>query len=395
MAKLSIKDVDIQGRKVLMRVDFNVPLDEKGNVTDDTRIRAALPTIQYALDKGCKIILMSHLGRPKGNVIPEMSLKPVAARLSEISGIDVIMAPDCIGEEVRKLADGLEAGQILLLENLRFHIEETKNDESFAKELAGLGEIFVQDAFGSVHRAHASTSSVCKYLTGVCGFLLEKEIEYLGKAIENPSKPFLAILGGAKVSDKIGVIENLAGKVDSIIIGGAMAYTFLKAEGIQVGASRVEEDKLDLARELLTKYQGKITILLPSDHLIADKVDENAQTKVVGVEIPDGWLGVDIGPVTVNRFSNMVRNAKMIVWNGPMGIFEMDKFAEGTMKIAHLLADTTDKGAISIIGGGDTVAAINKAGLKNKMSHISTGGGASLEFLEGKALPGIVALKDK
>jgi 3-phosphoglycerate kinase len=398
MNKLSITDIDLSAKKVLVRVDFNVPLDDQQKITDDTRIQAAMPTIKYLLGKKCKVILMSHLGRPKGKVVPEMSLKPVSKRLSELLGgnYPVFMAPDCIGDEVTKLAKSMKPQQIILLENLRFHPEEEKNDENFARQLASLGELFVQDAFGTVHRAHASTEAITKFLPSVCGFLLRKEIEYLGKALGNPDRPFLAILGGAKVSDKIEVIDNLLSKVDTLIIGGAMAYTFLKAEGINIGASRIEADKIDLAKELIKKAnEKKVTLLLPCDHLIADKIDANAQTKVVDTDIPEGWLGVDIGPVSIDRFAAVIKASKTIIWNGPMGIFEMDKFAQGTMKIAKFLAEATEKGAITIIGGGDSVAAIAKANLTDKMSHISTGGGASLEFLEGKQLPGIVALQDK
>ena len=398
MDKVSIKDIDLSSKKVLVRVDFNVPLDEKQNITDDTRIKAALPTIKYLLKKKCSVILISHLGRPKSKFIPEMSLKPVAKRLSKYleGNHPVFMAPDCRGTEVEKMATNMRPRSILLLENLRFHPEEKNNDENFAKELASLADFFVQDAFGTVHRAHASTASVPKFLPNACGFLLAKEIEYLGKTLEKPGRPFLAILGGAKVSGKIEVIENLLKKVDTLIIGGAMAYTFLKAEGIKVGSSKVEEDKIDLAKDILKRANEKnVTFLLPCDHVIAENIDGTSEAKVTDTDIADGWIGVDIGPVTLNRYAGVIKSAKTIVWNGPMGIFEVDKFSQGTLKIAQLLAEATNNGAVTIIGGGDSVAAVAKAKLTNKMSHISTGGGASLEFLEGKQLPGIVALKDK
>lgn len=395
MAKLTIRDVDLKNKKVLMRADYNVPLDKSQNITDDTRIKESIPTIKHLLGQNCKIILCSHLGRPKGKVSPEFSLKPVAKRLSELLKQDVRFAPDCVGGEVKKLAGGLNPKDILLLENLRFHSEEEKNNENFAKQLSELAEFFVQDAFGTVHRAHASTAGVNKFLPSAAGFLLEKEIKYLGDALQNPQRPFVAILGGAKVSDKIGVIENLIPKVDAIIIGGAMAYTFLKAEGIQVGKSLVEEDKLEIAKEIYKK-SGKITFLLPVDHVIADKVDRAANVEdTKGIEIKDGWLGVDIGSSTISRFCTVILSAKTIVLNGPMGVFEIDRFAKGTDAISYAVADATSSGAVSIIGGGDSVSAVKKAGLANKMSHISTGGGASLEFLEGKELPGIAALKDK
>ncbi|HAM37896.1 MAG TPA: phosphoglycerate kinase [Elusimicrobia bacterium] len=395
MAKLTIKDVDLKGKKVLVRVDYNIPLDKSQNITDDTRIKESIPTLKYLLDNNCKIILCSHLGRPKGKVATEYSLKPVAKRLSELLKQDVKFASDCIGPEVKKLADGLKSKEVLLLENLRFHPEEEKNDENFAKQLSELAEFFVQDAFGTVHRAHASTAGVNKFLPSAAGFLLEKEIKYLGGAMQNPARPFVAILGGAKVSDKIGVIENLLNKVDVILIGGAMAYTFLRAMGIKTGKSRVEEDKLDLAKELLKK-SSKIRFLMPVDHIIADKIDQDASSEESqGLEIKDGWMGVDIGSMTQAIYSSVIAKAKTIVLNGPMGVFEIDKFATGTYTICKAIADSTSKGAISIIGGGDSVSAVKNAGVASKMSHISTGGGASLEFLEGKELPGIAALKNK
>ena len=395
MAKLTIKDVDLKGKKVLVRVDYNIPLDKSQNITDDTRIKESIPTLKYLLDNNCKIILCSHLGRPKGKVATEYSLKPVAKRLSELLKQDVKFASDCIGPEVKKLADGLKSKEVLLLENLRFHPEEEKNDENFAKQLSELAEFFVQDAFGTVHRAHASTAGVNKFLPSAAGFLLEKEIKYLGGAMQNPARPFVAILGGAKVSDKIGVIENLLNKVDVILIGGAMAYTFLRAMGIKTGKSRVEEDKLDLAKELLKK-SSKIRFLMPVDHIIADKIDQDASSEESqGLEIKDDWMGVDIGSMTQAIYSSVIAKAKTIVLNGPMGVFEIDKFATGTYTICKAIADSTSKGAISIIGGGDSVSAVKNAGVASKMSHISTGGGASLEFLEGKELPGIAALKNK
>ncbi len=396
MAKMNITDADLSNKKVLMRVDFNVPLDKQQNITDDTRIKETLPSIKYLLDKKCSLILCAHLGRPKGKPVPEMSLKPCAERLSKLVGVTVHMAPDCVGAETKKMADALKAGEILLLENLRFHPEEEKNDPNFAKELSSLAEVFVQDAFGTVHRAHASTEGVTKYLPAYAGFLLKKEIDYLGKAVENPDKPFVAILGGAKISGKIDVISNLLNKVDTLIIGGAMTYTFLKAQGLSIGNSLVEDDRLDMAKEVLAKAkEKKVTFLLPIDNLIADKVEVGAKSEIVGENIPAGMIGVDIGPKTIALFIEAIKRARTIVWNGPMGVFEIDDFAKGTMAIANALADATKAGVTTIIGGGDSVAAVAKAGVTSKISHISTGGGASLEFLEGKVLPGIAALKDK
>lgn len=393
--KLTIRDVDLKGKKVLVRVDYNVPLDKSQNITDDTRIKESLPTIKYLLEKNCKIILCSHLGRPKGKVAPEFSLKPVAKRLSELLNQEIKFAPDCVGNEIIKLSNLIISQQILLLENLRFHQEEEKNDEKFAKQLSGLAEFFIQEAFGTVHRAHASTVGVNKFLPSAAGFLLEKEIKYLGDALQKPARPFVAILGGAKVSDKIGVIENLSKKVDAILIGGAMAYTFLKSQGISVGNSLVEEDKLDLAKDLMKKT-AEIQFLLPIDHIIADKVDSNANVEETkGIEIKNGWVGVDIGSTTIIKYNSVIKSAKTIVLNGTMGVFEIDKFAGGTNAIVKAIAESTSKGAVSIIGGGDSVSAVKKAGVADKISHISTGGGASLEFLEGLKLPGIVALKDK
>jgi len=397
MGKLSISDLEIEGKKVLIRCDFNVPLDERSRITDDTRIKAALPTIRYTLGRDCAVILMSHLGRPKGKVDRKLSLKPVAERLGELLNLKVLMASDSIGPDVEKAARGLKGGEVLLLENLRFHSGEEANDEKFAQQLASLADVFVQDAFGTVHRAHASTSGVPKYLPSGAGFLLQKEIKYLKEALEEPERPFLAILGGAKISTKIGVIKNLLPRVDSLILGGAMAYTFLRAENIGTGSSMVEEDKIATASEILKQAsKKKVMVLLPLDHIIANRASEDAQSKEISeVTIPEGWMGVDIGSFSIKRFSSAINSSKTILWNGPMGIFEIDKFSEGTKTIAEAIAEATRKGSISIVGGGDSVAAVAKAGLQENMSHISTGGGAALEFLEGKELPGIAALKDK
>ena len=391
--KKTIKDIDIRGKKVLMRVDFNVPLDGNQNITDDTRIRAALPTIKYALQQNARLILMSHLGRPKGKVVDSLSLKPVAARLKELLGKEVKMANDCTGALVKETADSLKEGEVLLLENTRFHKEETENDPAFAKELASLGEIYVSDAFGSVHRAHASTEGIAHLLPAVAGFLLEKEIEFLGKAASNPDKPFALILGGAKVSDKIGVINNLLNKVDVIIIGGGMAYTFLKAKGKNIGSSKLEEDKLNLAKDILSRASSSgVKILLPCDNIAADSFSADAQHKLVGEEIPDGWMGLDVGPKTTENFIAALKDAKTVVWNGPLGVCEWEPFSQASKKVAQVLATSS---ATTVIGGGDTVAAVAKFGLSEKMSHVSTGGGAALEFLEGKTLPGIAALNDR
>ena len=397
MEKLSISDLEIEGRKVLIRCDFNVPLDERGRITDDTRIKAALPTIRYALGRDCAVILMSHLGRPKDKVEPKLSLKPVASRLGELLNLNVAMAPDCIGPGVEKMARELKRGEVLLLENLRFHSGEEANDEKFARQLASLADVFVQDAFGTVHRAHASTAGVPRYLPSGAGFLLQKEIKYLKQALEDPEKPFLAILGGAKISTKIGVIKNLLPKVDSLILGGAMAYTFLRAEEISTGSSMVEESEIATAGEILKQAsREEVTVLLPLDHVVAKRASEDAESKEISeVSIPEGWVGVDIGSFSIKRFSSAVKSSRTILWNGPMGIFEIDKFSNGTRAIAQAIAEATKKGSVSIVGGGDSVAAVTKFGLEDNMSHISTGGGAALEFLEGKELPGIAALKDK
>ncbi len=394
--KKTLSDISCAGKRVLMRVDFNVPLKD-GQVSDDIRIKSSLPSIKKVLDDGGCLILMSHLGRPKGKVVPEMSLKPVAMHLSELLGKEVKIASDCIGDDVKNMASNLSAGQVLLLENLRFHKAEEANDEAFAKELASFGEIYVNDAFGTAHRAHASTEGVTKYIdVCVAGYLIEKELKYLGEATANPQRPFLAILGGSKISGKIDVIENLLSKVDAIFIGGAMIFTFFKAQGLSVGNSLIEEDKIDLAKSILEKANANnVKFLLPVDVVVADKFDAEANTQTVDVDaIPDNWMGLDIGPKTIDLFKNEVLSSKTIIWNGPMGVFEMEKFAKGTFEIANALAEATKQGAISVIGGGDSAAAIAKANLEHAVSHVSTGGGASLEFLEGKNLPGIAALND-
>lgn len=393
MQKKTIKDIDVAGKKVLMRVDYNVPM-EGGAITDDTRIRATLPSLKYLLDKGAAIILASHLGRPKGGPDPQFSLVPVAKRLSELLGFEVKVAGDCVGPAAEGPAKALKPGQVLMLENLRFHKEEEKNDPEFARRLASLGDTFVNDAFGVSHRAHASVEGVTKYLPAAAGFLLEKEIDFLGRAVNNPAHPYVAIIGGAKVSDKIGVIANLLTKVDTIIIGGGMANTFLAAQGKPTGKSLVEADKIDLAKLLIAQAKDKgVSLMLPVDVAIADKFAADAASKVVDAgAIPADWMALDIGPASVAAFAKALAGAKLIVWNGPMGVFEMDAFAKGTEGVARAVAAAD---AVSVVGGGDSVAAIEKVGLQSKISHISTGGGASLEFLEGKVLPGVAALADR
>lgn len=391
--KKSIRDIDPKGKRILVRCDFNVPLDGS-TITDDKRITEALPTIRYLMEHGGRVILCSHLGRPKGQVNPKYSLAPVAARLSELLGCPVPLAEDLIGPQAHQLADQLQDGQVMLLENTRFDPREEKNDPEFARELASLAELYVNDAFGTAHRAHASTAGVADYLPAVCGFLIEKEIGFLGGALENPKRPFVAILGGAKVSDKIGVIRSLLQKVDSLLIGGGMAYTFIRAQGGSIGGSLCEEDKLDLARELLDEAKSRgVKLLLPVDTVIADAFSEEANTRTVPAgEIPDGWQGLDIGEKTRELFAGEILGAATVVWNGPMGVFEMKKFAAGTEAVAKALAESS---AVTIIGGGDSAAAAAQLGYADRISHISTGGGASLEFLEGLELPGIACLQDK
>jgi len=388
--KKTVRDVDVRGKRVLMRVDFNVPLQE-GGITDDTRIQAALPTIEYLLDGGAALILMSHLGRPKGKVVPELSLKPVAVRLGELLGRDVQMAPDCVGDKVQQMAEALEPGDVLLLQNTRFHAGEEKNDPAMAEQLARLGDLFVNDAFGAAHRAHASTEGVTHHLPAVAGLLMEKEIEFLGKAIESPEHPYVAIIGGAKISDKIGVIRNLLKQVDALLIGGGMANTFLAAQGYEMGDSLVEADSIAVAEGLMG--EGSEVLVLPVDAVVADAFAADAARKVVPVDaIEPGWRMLDIGPKTVVLFVSKLAGARTVVWNGPMGVFEFEPFAAGTLAVAQMLAESD---ATTIIGGGDSVAAIQQAGLSDQMSHISTGGGASLEMLEGRTLPGLAALDDK
>ena len=391
--KKTVEDIDVKGKKVLVRCDFNVPLAD-GVITDDKRIRESVKTLKYLLDNGAAVIACSHLGRPKGEFNMKYSLAPVAARLSQLLGMDVIMASDVIGEDAKAKAAALKPGQIMLLENVRFHKEEEKNDPAFAKELASMADIYVNDAFGTAHRAHASTAGVADYLPAVCGYLIQKEISIMGKALEDPKRPFVAILGGAKVSDKIGVIENLIDKVDTLIIGGGMAYTFMRSMGNSTGTSICEEDKLDLAREMMAKARAKgVNFIIPVDNIVGREYKPDTPfMRIYSDAIPDGWMGLDIGPTTQELFSKSLIGAGTVVWNGPMGVSEWDNFASGTIAVAKAVADS---GAISIIGGGDSAAAVEKLGFADKMTHISTGGGASLEFLEGLSLPGIACLNDK
>ncbi len=398
MNKLFIDDIELKGKKVLVRVDFNVPLDENLNITDDIRITSSLPTIKKIISEGGKAVLMSHLGRPKGGPNPKYSLKPTAIRLSELLNKEVKLAPDCIGAETEAMVNEMNDGDVLILENVRFHSEEEKNDPEFAKQLARLGDVYINDAFGSAHRAHASTEGVTKYIkAAAAGYLMQKELDYLGGAISNPTRPYCAILGGAKISGKIDVISNLLDKVDTLIIGGGMAFTFFKAQGKEIGKSLLEEEKIELAKQVLEKAKkAGIKFLLPIDILVADEFKNDSPSSIVKIDnIPADKMGLDIGPETINLFKDEILKSKTVVWNGPMGVFEMDNFAKGTFSIAQALADVTGKGAVTVIGGGDSAAAIAKAGLADKVSHVSTGGGASLEFLEGKALPGVVALTDK
>ncbi len=392
--KKTVEDIDVAGKKVLVRCDFNVPFDDAGKISDPKRINAALKTIRYLVDHRAKVILCSHLGRPKGQVNPKFSLAPVAAYLSKALGQQVRMAKDVVGESAKSIAASLKDGEVELLENVRFHKEEEQNDPAFAKQLASLAEIYVNDAFGTAHRAHASTAGVAKYLPAVCGFLIQKEISVMGKALTNPKRPFVAILGGAKVSDKIGVITNLLNKVDTLIVGGGMAYTFIKALGYSIGSSLCENDKVELARDIMAKAKAKgVRFLLPVDNVIGKEYKRDTEFRRVDSDtIPDGWMGLDIGAKTCALFAGAVQGAGTVVWNGPMGVSEWEHFANGTIAVAQAVADS---GAISIIGGGDSAAAIEKLGFADKMTHISTGGGASLEFLEGKELPGIACLNDK
>lgn len=394
MNKKTIEDVDVKGKKVIVRVDFNVPLDENRNITDDKRIVGAFPTIKYLVDQGAKTILVSHLGRPKEGFEDKYSMKPTAVKLSELLGKEVIMANDVIGPDAKAKAAALKDGEVLMLENVRFHKEETKNDPAFAKELASMAEVYVNDAFGTAHRAHASTAGLADYLPAVCGYLIQKEIEFMGKALSNPERPFVAILGGAKVSDKIAVIENLIDKVDTLIVGGGMAYTFFKAKGYNIGTSICEEDKVDLAKSLMEKAQAKgIKLLLPVDNAISKEFKNDAERQIVkSSNIIDEWMGMDIGTETIKQYSDEIKKAKTVIWNGPMGVFEFPNFANGTKEVARAVAES---GAVSIIGGGDSAAAVEQLGFADKITHISTGGGASLEFLEGKVLPGIDVLMDK
>ncbi len=398
MQKLSLEDLEVSGKRVLIRVDYNVPLNEKGRITDDRRIKASLPTINWVLGRGGGAVLMSHLGRPKGKVVESMSLRPIAGRLEELLGRKVGFSSDCIGEEAENSVAEMRGGEVLLLENLRFHAEEEENDPQFAQGLAKLGDVYVNDAFGTAHRAHASTAGVTECFDQcAAGFLMAREMEFLGRALESPAKPFAAILGGAKISGKIDVIGNLLDKVDRLLIGGGMAFTFLKAQRLGVGASLVEEDKIELAKQVLTDIARRdLTLLLPVDCVIAQESKDGAPSKVVGKDaIPEDWIGLDIGPLTSRVFSEGIRESKTILWNGPLGAFEFEGFSKGTEEMGKAVARETERGAISIVGGGDTAAAVEKFGLADKVSHISTGGGAALEFLAGKALPGICSLTDR
>ncbi len=394
MSKKTVRDIDVKGKRVLVRVDFNVPMDDDGKITDESRITGALPTIRYLVDNKAKVVLCSHMGRPKGEFKSEFSLKPVAKRLGELLGQDVKMAADVIGADADKVVASLKEGEVALLENLRYHKEEEKNDPAFAKKLASYADVYVNDAFGTAHRAHASTEGVAHYLPAMSGFLIEKELQFLGGALDNPERPFVAILGGKKVSDKIGVINNLLEKVDVLIIGGAMAYTFVKAQGGEIGASLLEADKVEYALEMINKARDKgVKLLLPVDTVAADSFSEDAKTQIVDTnKIPEGWQGLDIGPKTRKEYAAQVEKAKTVVWNGPMGVFEFPAFAAGTRAIAEAMAKS---GATTIVGGGDSAAAIVQMGFGDKVTHISTGGGASLEFLEGLELPGVAALNDK
>ncbi|MBF7081677.1 phosphoglycerate kinase [Desulfallas sp. Bu1-1] len=394
MPKKTVKDIDVAGKRVLVRVDFNVPLDREGKVADDTRIVAALPTIKYLVDEKARVILMSHLGRPKGKVDERYRMAPVAERLKQLLDAPVRYVDDCTGEKAQRAVEALAGGEVLLLENVRFYPEEEKNEEKFARRLAELGDIYVNDAFGAAHRAHASTEGVAEFLPAVAGFLMEKEISMLSRVLTAPAKPFVAIIGGAKVSDKIAVIDNLLQKVDALLIGGGMANTFLKAEGIEVGKSLLEADKVDMAGGLVQKARARgVELLLPVDVVVAPAASPDAQSKVVPVgEIPEEFMALDIGPQTVQNFAARIKDAATVVWNGPMGVFEMEPFAGGTVAVARALAESN---AVTVIGGGDSAAAVKKAGVADKITHISTGGGASLEFLEGKELPGVAALQDK
>ncbi len=397
MNKLSIDNVELKGKRVLVRVDFNVPLDENLQITDDRRITSAIPTINKIINEGGKAILMSHLGRPKGQPKPEFSLKPVAVRLGELVDTNVKFADDCIGEHVKIIIEKMNNGEILLLENLRFHAEEEKNNPDFAKKLAELGDVYINDAFGSAHRAHASTEGVTKFIkTCAAGYLMQKELDYLGKAVAEPKRPFTAILGGAKISGKIDVIKNLLPKVDNLIIGGGMAYTFFKAKGFEIGTSLLEEDKIDLATEIIAiAEKSNAKFLLPVDIVVAEEFKDESPQEVVDIDkIPAGKMGLDVGPKSIELFNNIIKNSKTVIWNGPLGVFEFPNFANGTNAIAKALAEATSNGSITVIGGGDSASAIKKAGLEDKVTHVSTGGGASLEFLEGKVLPGVAALTD-